>query len=163
MKKILALLIISFCIFSCKYFNVSPVNGITTKNLSKKPLSKDFIGRWKIDSHSYGLIGKEGYKHKNVELIIKNNGSFEAKNFPNFIDAFSENKIKDYINAEGTWKIGKDFDDEKWVLDLNFEQSESYRDDLSVEFELYTEEEKLILWHFIGDPDSGERLLFKKK
>jgi len=163
MKKASVLLILVLCICSCRYFNVSPVNGITTKNLTEKPLPKDFIGKWKIDKHSYDLISKEGYEYKDVELVIKNDGSFNAKNFPDFIDVFSKKATKEYLNAKGTWKIGKDFDDEKWVLGLNFEKSKLYRDDLAVEFELYIEKEKLILWYFIGDPDSGERLLFEKK
>ena len=66
MKKILALLILVLCIFSCRYFNVSPVNGITTKNLTEKPLPKDFSGKWRLDKYSYDLLIKKGYEYKNV-------------------------------------------------------------------------------------------------
>ena len=158
MNKILCLIII-VTFSSCRYFNVSPVDGITTKNLTEKPLSEEFIGSWKIDKYSYELIEKKEYKQKNVKLIIKNDGSFAAKNFPDFVNVFSENKMNEYINANGTWKIGKDFKGEKWTLSLDFNKSEYF----STEFELYRQDEKLILWYFVGDPDSGERLLFEKE
>ncbi len=162
MKKIIFLLIVlSFS--SCRYFNVSPVNGITTKDLTEEPLSKDFIGSWEVDKFSYDLIRENGYDLKKVKLDIKNNGSFEAINFPDFIDVFSENISKKNINTKGMWKIKKDFNEEKWGLQLDFEKSDLYKDGLSISYDLYIQEDKLILWSFIGDPDSGERFLFQKE
>lgn len=162
MKKIILLLIvINFS--SCRYFNVSPVNGITTKNITEKPLSKDLLGTWLIDIYSYDLLRKKGYEYKKVELSIRNDGSFEAKNLPDFINVFSKKNTKEYTTSKGTWEIAKDFDGENWVLQLKFEKSDFYKEDFSTEFDLYLEEDKLILWFFVGDPDSGERLLFKKE
>lgn len=162
MKKIIFLLIVlSFS--SCRYFNVSPVNGITTKDLSDEPSSKDFIGTWEVDKFSYDLIRENGYDFKKVKLNIKNDGSFEAINFPDFIDVFSKNISKKYVNTKGNWKIEKDFKGEKWVLQLDFEKSDLYEDGLSISYDLYLQEDKLILWTFIGDPDSGERFLFQKE
>jgi hypothetical protein len=162
MNKVIFLIII-LTHTSCRYFNVSPVNGITTKVLTEKPKTEEFIGKWKLDKFSYDLINQNGYESKSIELNIKSDGSFEAKNFPNFIDAFAESKNKEYINAKGNWEIGKDFSDENWVLELYFEKSNLYRDNFAMEFELYEEKEKMILWFFVGDPDSGERLLFRKE
>ncbi|UPT69605.1 MAG: hypothetical protein M0D53_10535 [Flavobacterium sp. JAD_PAG50586_2] len=76
---------------------------------------------------------------------------------------FSEPKTKGYINAKGNWKIAKDFEGTKWVLQLNFEKDDISKDGFLMEFDLYFEREKLILWYFVGDPDSGERLLFEKE
>ncbi|CAM3930514.1 Lipocalin-like domain-containing protein [Flavobacterium branchiophilum] len=162
MKKLLFVIVI-LSITSCRYFNVSPVNGITTKNLTEKPVERDFIGTWEIDKYSYALINKMEYENRKVELSLNSNGEFETTNLPNFVEVFRENKNKDFINKKGTWKIGKDFEDENWILFLNFENSLKKEDAFGIEFELFMEEEKLILWHFVGDPDSGERLLFRKK
>lgn len=162
MKKLLILIII-LSLNSCRYFNVSPVNGISTKNLTEQPKKLDFVGTWEIDKFSYETINEMGYNFKKTELNFKLNGKVEAKNLPSFIKTFSENKTKDFLNMQGTWNIGKDFDDEKWILFLDFKNSKSKEQNFGTEFELFKENEKLILWYFIGDPDSGERLLFKKK
>lgn len=105
MKRIIVFLIIILFFSNCRYFNVSPVNGITIKNLTVKPLSKDFIGRWKIDEYSYELISREGSEFKNIELSINNDGSFEAKNFPNFVDVFSKKKrVSECKRNLASWK-----------------------------------------------------------
>ena len=162
MKKFFVL-ILFLSLNSCRYFNVSPVNGITTKDLTEKPKTIQFIGKWKLDKFSYDLINQNGYEIKTVELNIKSDGSFELKNFPNFIDVFTKSKTKEYLNVGGNWKIGKNFSDENWVLGLNFEKSSLYRNGFAMDFELYEEKGKIILWYFVGDPDSGERLLFRKE
>ena len=162
MNKILFLIII-LTFTSCRYFNVSPVNGITTKNLSEKPKTEELTGKWKLDKFGYELVNEKGYETKNIELNIKSDGSFIAQNIPNFINVFTESKTKEFLNSNGSWKIEKDFSDEKYVLGLNFEKSNLDKDGFSVEFELYEENDKIILWYFVGDPDSGERLLFRKK
>ena len=55
MNKILFLIII-LTFTSCRYFNVSPVNGITTKNLSEKPKTEELTGKWKLDKFIYELV-----------------------------------------------------------------------------------------------------------
>jgi len=156
MKRLFSLIIIlSFS--SCRYFNVSPVNGITTKNLSEKPLSKDIVGIWEVDKYSYELIQENGYEPKKVILKIKSDGNFEAINFPDFMDVFSGKISKKYINVKGKWSLTKDFEEEKWVLLMDFENNQV------TDFDLFLEENKLIIWTFIGDPDSGNKFLFRKK
>ena len=63
MKRILYLLII-LTLASCRYFNVSPVNGITTKNLTEKPTQIEMTGIWEVDKFSYDLIQKNDYEKK---------------------------------------------------------------------------------------------------
>ncbi|WP_298544496.1 hypothetical protein [uncultured Aquimarina sp.] len=161
MKSIFYLLMF-LTLTSCRYFNISPVNGITTKNLNQKPSSKDMVGLWEVDSYSYDLIRKRGYRNQKVVLEIKNDGTFEAKNLPDFINV-SQKSYQKRIHTTGSWEIGKDFKGKKWVLYMSFKKSELYKNGMSTSYDLYIQNDKLVIWYFIGDPDTGERFLFTKK
>ena len=161
MKEI-ALLIILLTFTNCRYFNVSPVNGITTKNLTEKPTQEEMIGVWELDKFSYDLIEQKKYEKKKVELKLNSNGTFEITNLPNFVNVFDETTEKN-INTIGTWKIGKDFKEENWVLNMSFIKSNLYENGMSMSYDLYLQDETIIIWEIIGDPDSGERFLYRRK
>ncbi len=161
MKKI-TLLIILLTLTSCRYFNVSPVNGIKTENLTKKPTQTEMFGIWEVDEFSYDLIERNGYEKKKIELNLKENGTFEISNLPNFINVFDQTTER-YVNTSGTWKIGKEFNGENWVLEMSFNKSNLYENGMSISYDLYLQDDGIIIWNFIGDPDSGERFLYKKK
>lgn len=161
MKRNLYLIII-LNLASCRYFNVSPVNGITIKNLTEKPTPTEMIGIWEVDKFSYELNDKKGYERKKIELNLKENGTFEISNLPNYINVFDQTQEK-FVNTSGTWKIGKDYKGEKWVLNISFDKSNLYENGMSTSYDLYVQGDEIIIWDFIGDPDSGERFLYKKK
>lgn len=161
MKRIICLLILATLI-SCRYFNVSPVNGITTKNLTEKPTQAEMIGTWEVDKFSYELNEEKGYEKKKIKLNLKDNGTFSITNLPNYVNVFDQTEQK-FVNTSGTWKIGKDFKGEKWVLNIRFDKSNLYEDGMSTYYDLYLQDDGIIIWNFIGDPDSGERFLYRKK
>ena len=82
MKRILYLLII-LTLASCRYFNVSPVNGISTKNLTEKPTQTEMIGIWEVDKFSYELkhSDKKQENTNDLEKTIKSYGkdSYEMR------------------------------------------------------------------------------------
>ncbi|WP_156879240.1 hypothetical protein [Salinimicrobium xinjiangense] len=161
MKRI-TFLIILLILTGCRYFNVSPVNGLTIKNLTEKPTQKEIVGLWEVDKISYDLIEEKGYEKKEIELNLKSNGTFEITNLPNFINVFDQTSEK-YVDTDGTWQIGKDSKEENWVLHMRFNDSNLYENGMSTSYDLFLEEEGIIIWDFIGDPDSGERFLYRKK
>jgi hypothetical protein len=161
MKKI-NILFILFILTSCRYFNVSPVNGITTKDLTEKPTQEEMIGIWEVDKFSYDLNEQKGYEKKKIELNLKSNGSFTLTNLPNYTNVFDQTTEK-YVDTKGKWEIGKDFKNEKWVLNMSFDKSNLYVSGMTTEYDLYIQEDGIIIWEFIGDPDSGERFLYRKK
>ena len=161
MKRIICLLILSTLI-SCRYFNVSPVNGITTKNLTVKPTQAEMIGTWEVDKFSYELNEHKGYEKKKIELNLKKDRTFSISNLPNYVKVFDKTEDK-FVNTSGTWKIGKDFKGEKWVLNIRFDKSNLYEKGMSTYYDLYLQDDGIIIWNFIGDPDSGERFLYRKK
>lgn len=141
---------------------MSPVNGITTKNLTEKPTQTEMAGIWEVDKFSYDLVQKKGYEKKKIELDLKENGTFEITNLPNFINVFDQT-LERNVNTSGTWEIGKDFNGEKWVLNMRFNKSNLYENGMSTSYDLYLQDDGIIIWDFIGDPDSGERFLYKKQ
>lgn len=154
MKNIIVLVIL-ISLTQCRYFNVSPVDGIITQNLKEKPAEKKLLGTWKIDDFSHETLKEYGYKYSDVELILKDSGFFVAKNFPDFLFDYSPNPSLTYSNYEGKWEVVEN-QNQRWVLYINF------TDKLSTSYDLYLMNDSLIIWAFIGDPDTGERFLFKK-
>ncbi len=158
--------VIYFFIFltlsNCRYFNVSPVNGITFKDLTEKPKESEFIGNWSLDEFSYDAIQNKGFENKKVRLKFNKDKTFEVQNFPNIFDFDENNKI---IKSKGIWKISKNFEGKNWVLNMEFGKTEDFisSNGISTDFELYLQNGKLIIWYFIGDPDSGNRFLFTKE
>ena len=161
MKRILYLLIV-LTLASCRYINVSPVNGITTKNLTKKPTQTEMTGIWEVDKFSYDLNEENGFERKKIELNLNKNGTFEITNLPNYINVFDQTDEK-FVSTSGKWEIGKDFKGEKWVLNMRFDKSNLYENGMSTSYDLYLQNDGIIIWYFIGDPDSGERFLYRKK
>jgi len=108
------------------------------------------------------LIQQKGYEKKKIELNLKENGTFKITNLPNFINVFDQTTDK-YVNTDGTWEIEKDFKGKRWVLNMSFNKSNLYENGMSTSYDLYLQDDGIIIWYFIGDPDSGERFLYKKK
>ncbi|MBL4586651.1 MAG: hypothetical protein JKX84_06310 [Flavobacteriales bacterium] len=141
---------------------MSPVNGITTKNLTEKPAQTEMIGIWEVDKFSYELNERKGYEKKKIELNLKENGTFDIINLPNYVNVFDQTEEK-YVNTNGNWKVGRDFKGDRWILIISFNKSNLYENGMSTSYDLYLQEEGIIIWDFIGDPDSGERFLYRKK
>lgn len=158
MKHILyLLLILSFS--SCYFLNDGPVNG---KYLNKKPSIDEMVGIWEVDKFSYELNEHKGYERKKIELTLKANGSFQISNLPNYINVFDQTEDR-FVTTEGKWELEKDFKKEHWVLKMNFSNSNLYNKGMIVWYDLYLLEDELIIWNFIGDPDSGNRFLYRKQ
>ena len=161
MKKIIVFLIlISF--IECRYLNISPVDGIRTKDVKTKPAESRLVGIWNIDNFSYETLKDYGYEDKMVKLELKEDQSFDAINFPDIILDYSFEPTLTYTNSTGKWEIIKN-QNNKWVLNLKFDENEVLHQGLNTSYDLYLTNGNLIIWTFIGDPDSGERFLFEKE
>ena len=120
------------------------------------------VGIWEVDKFSYELNEENGFERKKIELDLNENGTFEITNLPSYINVFDQTDEK-FVNTSGKWKIGKDFKGEKWVLNMRFDKSNLYENGMSTSYDLYLQDDGIIIWYFIGDPDSGERFLYRKK
>lgn len=145
---------------SCRY--IGPVDGIFIRNLTSRPDSSILIGTWEVDNMSYDLI-KEQYKLGNRHVLIQilKSGDFHARNIPDFVlDGFGKSPKGKMHDANGKWEVIHSVD--RWKLALTFNPGELYINRSCIAYNLYLQNGKLILWDFIGDPDEGCRLLYKR-
>ena len=158
--KLLYILITLF-LYSCN--GLGPIDNASMKNISKEPGEQELSGEWEVDNFSYNLI-KEQYdlKDRKVELIFKKNGKFEAINFPDFVAEGSGKTInRKFVNATGEWET--ELYKGIWVLNMRFDKGELFEEGMYMSYDLYEKDSELVIWTFIGDPDQGDRLMFKKK
>lgn len=149
-------------ITSCSLNGLGPTNDSILKEITSQPNDSVFVGTWKLDSMSYSLI-KERYKYRDqqVELTFKTDKTFELKNAPDFItDGFGEPVNGVFLDAKGTWETTKR--DEHWELKMNFESGDLYQTSLTTWYMIFDKDSSIVIKHFIGDGDSGDRFLYYK-
>jgi len=130
------------------------------KKVFKKPTLNKISGSWEIDKFSYSFINESlNLKDNRIILTLNSDNTFEVTNYPKF-DAFGI--VKDSISKsyKGQWKFKKAYNKKSYNLILeDFSQKIVW----AKEFVLYDKKNSgLILWKFVGDPDSGNRMMFKK-
>jgi hypothetical protein len=155
---ILAILLIA----SCSLNGLSPIDDSVMKEIKTQPNDSIFIGTWKLDSMSYALI-KEKYKYKDeqVELTLNANKTFELKNAPDFItDGFGEPINGAFLNSKGTWKTTQK--NNHWEMQMDFEPGDLYQVSMTTWYMIYERDSNIVITHFIGDGDSGDRFLYYK-
>lgn len=158
MKKLILLLIIIFCLLSCNFFGPIDNNNKMILDIDEK----DLYGTWIIDKFSYKLIEEKGINDiDSIKLIFHKNNEFEISNLPYFFSSFNSKKANKVSNLEkGTWEIKKINDTNELIL--TFEKSKFFSDGFSTNFITRENNNKIVLFYFIGDPDNGERFLFHK-
>lgn len=162
MKKLIYLLIV-FSQFGCRYFNTSPVDGVLIKHVKEEPSLDDVIGEWEVDNISYNLVKNNGYEEAEIRLVFNKDGTFEAFNYPSFMNVFKKIEERKLYNLKGKWNLIEDQKNENWKLNIVFDSNDLYERVYSDTYDLFLKKGKLIIWFFIGDPDSGEYFLFEKK
>ena len=140
-----------------------PIDETVMQPLSVEPSSMNIIWTWEVDNFSYTLI-KEQYhiQDKKVALVINEDSTFEAINFPDFVtDSFGQSINNKLLNATGRWKVEQE--DATRVLNMEFTKGELYTWGAETSYALYSKDSQLVILDFIGDPDQGDRLLFIKR
>jgi hypothetical protein len=133
------------------------------KPVTEEPRIAEIVGSWNADDFSYKLINeKKIYKNDSVSLILKEDHSFTAINFPDLLGEDFQIPVKGkLINATGKWNLVKVKD--KWQISLDFDPGELFPKGIGGYYPLFRKDSKLIIWMFVGDPDQGNRLAFIKK
>lgn len=160
MKKTLIYIVSLLILSSCHYF--APVNETVYKKPSNVPTISQIAGRWAADSNSYNLIKKKGYKPDSISLIINNDSTFTAVNFPDLVANISGSPVKKELhNGSGIWRVYTP--DKEPILYLTFKAGELFKTPSSIPLSPFTKDSKLVLLLWIGDPDNGEQIVFVKK
>jgi hypothetical protein len=110
--------------------------------------SNDIIGTWTMDKFSYKYLSE--FKNNSVVLNFKSDKIFKMNN--------SQNLFKGEIDSEissGTWEVIEQNDKKK--IKLIFDKTKT-----TMDLEIYQLKHDYQLWHFLSDPDNGERIRFLK-
>jgi hypothetical protein len=98
---------------------------------------------------------------KTISIHLKNNGSFFMKNIPDCLSTgfgVSNGKFQD---KEGDWEIGKSdrFEDffSGWSINYSSLGAIHYH-----ALRVRSKKGKYEIWVTVGDPDSGENVIFEK-
>ena len=161
--KILSLLLFAMLLSACYFFG--PVDETQYKQPGFVPTVQQLAGKWKADPGSYKLIkAKKVYKIDSLYMVLHNDSTFEAVNFPDFVNNNTELPVNgELYNASGKWRI--DNYDNRPSIDLSFSTSAFFKVPTSRSIQIYSrvKDSKLVLWLWVGDPDEGNCLLFVKE
>jgi len=160
--KILSLLLFTMLLSACYFFG--PVDETVYKQPSTQPTIRQLAGKWKADSASYRFIEeKKVYKKDSLYLVLHDDSTFEAVNFPDFVSKDDDSVVNGKLyNSSGKWGIYNY--NNQLTLDLNFNLDKLFKKPNFQTFQIYSRKDSaLVLWLWIGDPDSGKRLLFVKE
>jgi len=159
-KSYLFLTFLLVSVQSCMFFG--PVDETTMKIVPSEPNDSVMVGEWYLDHFSNELI-RENYPDKlePVRLNLGADHQFQAVQFPDFVaDPFGKPRNGKMLNASGSWTCARI--QHGWGLDLHFDHGELFPDGVLKSVDLFNNKNQLTIMIFIGDPDSGHRLLFRK-
>jgi hypothetical protein len=157
-----SIILLSILIASCSLNGLGPIDESAMKEIKTQPNDSIFIGTWKLDSMSYAVI-KEKYKYKGeqVELTFNDDKTFNLKNAPDFItDGFGEPVKGEFLNTKGTWQTYQK--DNHWEMQMVFESGDLYKYSMTTCYNIFEIDSTIVITHFIGDGDSGDRFLYYK-
>lgn len=158
MKEKCCAVLLCFLMISC-------LGVVDTKN--NKPVTKfsqtNLLGEWKADKFSYeyttDFIKNKKQKLKDsISLLLKTDGTFI---FNNGIEILEDSIIQK--NYTGTWKLAKRIQKGyENQFEIRFRSNNGFGG-MPSRIPIYKTDKEYELFIFIGDPDIGERIGFKKK
>jgi len=159
MKRLATILLIFTVInYSCQ--SKPPTDNTKLQKVTEKPDLDKLIGEWEIDNFSYDFISnKYDISENKVALVLNEDNSFKLMKMP-FYDNFGVPKNTELVDIEGRWELKQSFDKKYWEMKLRFVLNKKKS---SLNLMLFNRlNSGLILWYYVGDPDSGNRILFEK-
>lgn len=132
------------------------------KGVYSQPGDEEFFGTWEIDSASYSIL-KRKYPTTDpkVLLVFNENHEFESLDSPDCLsDPFGDPVANRFIDAFGLWEVEEQYN--RWELKMSFDEGELFEISRQTWYSLFKVDSTLCIVTWIGDPDSGERLLYNK-
>jgi hypothetical protein len=131
--------------------------------VTEKPADSLLIGLWEVDAFSYKYF-KEfmDIRDKKVTVELRKDGTVVGSNLPRFSVSNFE-PPKELVSPSGTWFTNQSFSKENWQVTMRFDRkNDEPQYGFAGRYDIYKRNDSLLLWLFLGDPDSGDRLLFVK-
>jgi hypothetical protein len=124
-----------------------------------KPKPTDLVGRYIPTENTLHFVRDEGgYEVVDTSITLSIDGSFEMVNMPDWwMEPFGK-PSGEFDSGKGEWSIERQ--QEWWELELNF-NSEDPPTGLTF-IPLVGEAPPYKLWFYVGDPDSGDVMIFEQ-
>jgi hypothetical protein len=126
-----------------------------------KPAKEDIIGIWSLSPSSLQEMRMEGrYEISTHTLTFKDDGTFEMVNMPDLWLNFGQSN-QDFYSGSGRWEFVKNYQG-YWTVEVHFTSLPGYKNGLVTSFYVGQNEAGYYIYDFIGDPDSGDVIVFEK-
>jgi len=125
-----------------------------------RPEQTDLVGKYIPTTDTLQFIRSEGgYEVIDISITLLQDGSFEMINMPDWwCEPFGESN-GGFDSGRGKWQVAKR--QEWWVIELDFSSENPPTGFTSVP--LVGEIPPYRLWFYVGDPDSGDVMIFESK
>ncbi len=173
MKKLCLLYYLLFLI-SITACNLNPLGSrpdeTRTKNptikfskVAEKPADSLLIGTWEVDRFTYEFLRKHvDVDDRKVTLTLKKDRTLTSMNLPN-MNSYNLYQPDSLLGKmTGSWEPEQSYKKDRWQVQLSFDWKGGTRYGFAGSYYIYKRNDSLFLWRYIGDPDSGNRLLFRK-
>lgn len=119
-----------------------------------KPNQQWFVGEWTLQPGSPGTS-----QSRPTKLTLQADGSFRAVNYPApALGSLGAGAA--FVDGEGTWGVGPH--QYFWVIGVRWVKVGTNQVDYGDMLPILNDKPPHVLHHIIGDPDSGEALVFEK-
>lgn len=124
------------------------------KYAKTKPNQQSFVGGWLLKKNPVG-----GTPTKPPTVTFAADGAFKATEYPGkALDEFSRGKS--FVDGNGTWAIEQH--QSFWVLRIHWQVIDGVQQGYGDMLHILNDRPPYVLHHIIGDPDSGEALVFEQ-
>jgi len=143
---------------------IIPLNKVLSRYglASTEPNKDEITGVWVTDENTLKDIRESGKYVVNTypKFIFQNDGNFRMENMPDWWkDGFGESRGGFETNS-GKWKLSKR--NCCWQIDLHFDSPNLYTNVGLLEHR-FDGEPKYLIEVILGDPDSGNEMIFLKQ
>lgn len=124
------------------------------KYATTKPTPQSLVGDWKPKAGSFASNAT-----KPTKLTLRADGSFTAVNYPG-ATVGSFGTAGSFLDGDGTWSVQQH--QSFWVVGITWQRLGGKQLDYGQMLHIQNDAPPHVLRHIIGDPDSGEALVFEK-
>jgi hypothetical protein len=124
------------------------------KYAKAKPTPQMLVGDWKLKAGSPG-----SNPTKPTKLTLRADGSFTVVNYPG-AGVGSFGTAGGFLDGDGTWSVQQH--QSFWVIGITWQKLGGKQLDYGQMLHILNDAPPHVLRHIIGDPDSGEALVFEK-
>lgn len=126
----------------------------------REPDPKDVVGTYVPDERTAGIVrSRKGLELPSTQIVIRPDGTYNIDNVPEWNNAMSASSVGPLVTRSGRWHL-EQRQNTFWVVSILYRNgSTDTYDGISLR-----EQKPPYLLHFtLGDPDSGESLVFTKQ